>query len=167
MLTFPVSLQTYVWTISLVSLLVDFNEVDSFNAPCIGNWFYDRKNVRIQGANRNRNFMFRKEERTRAPFHILRSRVNNDESDKQELLENTMTGLLQSVGLYPAGKNDVKNRVVFENENSSLRIEAWGGDVSETVDQDNEKLLFLWLPGLDGTSKTGTSRSLVRSVVVA
>eukprot|EP00291_Cryptomonas_curvata_P014610 CAMPEP_0172155122 /NCGR_PEP_ID=MMETSP1050-20130122/2442_1 /TAXON_ID=233186 /ORGANISM="Cryptomonas curvata, Strain CCAP979/52" /LENGTH=148 /DNA_ID=CAMNT_0012823969 /DNA_START=224 /DNA_END=667 /DNA_ORIENTATION=+ len=67
-----------------------------------------------------------------------------------------MTGLLQSVGLYPAGKNDVKNRVIFENENSSLRIEAWGGDNSEAEEQDNEKLLFLWLPGLDGTSKTAS-----------
>ena len=161
---FSVSLQTYVWTISSVSLLIDFNGVDSFQAPCHGTGFFDRTRVGIQGA--NRDFEFRKPERTRAPLHILRSRVNNDENNKQVLLENTMTGLLQSVGLYPAGKNDVKNRVVFENANSSLRIEAWGGDNSETDDQNNEKLLFLWLPGLDGTSKTGRGRNLSRWITI-
>ncbi len=155
-----VSLRTYFWTISLVSLLIAFNGVNSFNAPCHGTGIFDRTRVGIQSANR-RDFAFRKTERTSAPFHILRSQLNNDENKKQILLENTMTGLLQSVGLYPSGKDVNKNRVVFENENSSLRIEAWGGDNSDTEDQDNDKILFLWLPGLDGTSKTGKGSELL------
>jgi hypothetical protein len=150
---FSVSLRTYVWSISLLSLLLAFQGVYTFNAVYHGTRFHNKATL-IQGVNRISTI--RKLERTRAPFHFLRSQLNDDENSKQILLDKTMTAVLQSVGLYPAGRNDAKSRVVFENEqNSSLRIEAWGDDESETLEQDDNKTLFLWLPGLDGTSKTG------------
>jgi hypothetical protein len=154
---FSISIETYGWTISLVSLLIAFNGVDSFSSPYHGTRFHDgtRVGTLTKGGNRNGVFALRKMQPSRAPFHVMQSQVDIDGKSKQVLLENTMTEVLQSVGLYPAGRSDVKNRIICENENKSLRIEAWGGDNSETIDQDNDKMLFLWLPGLDGTSMTG------------
>ena len=85
----------------------------------------------------------------------LYSRLSANENDRLLLMKATVPAVLQSVGLYRSA--EMENKVLFENEGDSLRIESWGGDSSDNGPRDDRTLL-LWLPGLDGTSLTGEDR---------
>ena len=53
-------------------------------------------------------------------------------------------------------KGSANDRVEDQNSNGTLRIEKWSGDTSLASPSDSDnRTLFLWLPGLDGTAVSG------------
>lgn len=126
----------------------------AFLTPCRETLFQPRNEFSSFRGSGTCNFRFEK-----PSFSLIRSQVSANDAERQILMKTSMPAILQSVGLFPSGSTDVMDTVVFENAQSSLRIESWGGDVSYKRNVSDDRTVLLWLPGLDGTSLTGKSRS--------
>jgi hypothetical protein len=129
-------------------VLILFNSSSSFLTP----WKVSQISPSILSTRSNSLTKVRNE---KPWLSLLRSQLSASDVERQSAMKRTMSPILQNVGLFPNGRADFKNFVVAENDAGSLRIESWGDDLSQNQNASDDRTLFLWLPGLDGTSYTG------------